>query len=221
MKLYGYWRSSCSWRVRIALNLKGLAYETIPVHLVKGGGEQHAAAFRAMNPMGQVPFLELTEPGELPSGLALRGLSQSLAIISYLDETHPTPPLFGEGALTRARVRWLSELITSGVQPLQNLWVLKELEQRGVGAEDWARLVMGRGLAALDETVRGETSRFLVGEAPTLADACLVPQLYNARRYELDLSAYPRLLEVERACAALPAFEAARPELQPDAVSAG
>ncbi|MBX3184697.1 MAG: maleylacetoacetate isomerase [Polyangiaceae bacterium] len=221
MKLYGYWRSSCSWRVRIALNLKGIQYETIPVHLVKGGGEQHAAEYRAKNPMGQVPFLELSQSEQLPSGVTLSGLSQSIAIISYLDEVYPAPPLLGEGALTRARVRWLSELITSGVQPLQNLSVLKELERRGVDPADWARQVMGRGLAALEETVRGETSTFLVGEAPTLADVCLVPQLYNARRYELDLGAYPRLLEVERACAALPAFDAARPELQPDAVSAG
>ncbi|HLV66613.1 MAG TPA: maleylacetoacetate isomerase [Polyangiaceae bacterium] len=208
MKLYGYYRSSCSYRVRIVLNLKGIEVEHVPVHLVRGGGEQFAPDFVAKNPMAQVPLLEL-DSGER--------LAQSVAIVEYLEETVPTPPLLPREPIARARVRALVEMVNSGIQPLQNTRVLGELTNRGVDPGEWGRLFVRLGLEAIERTAAASAGQFLVGDALTLADVYLVPQLYNGRRFGVDLSLFPTLLRVEAACLALPAFDRARPERQPDA----
>ncbi len=208
MKLYSYWRSSCSWRVRIALNLKGLAYEYQAVHLVRGGGEQHAEAYRRLNPLRQVPTL-VTGDGT--------AITQSLAILEYLEETHPAPPLLPEGALARARVRQLAEVVNAGIQPVQNASVLKQLEALGQDKQAWAASFIARGLAALEAMAKETAGAYLVGDAVSFADCCLVPQLYNARRYGVDLAPYPTLTRVEAACQEREAFQAAHPDRQPDA----
>ncbi|MEZ4472079.1 MAG: maleylacetoacetate isomerase [bacterium] len=206
MRLYTYWRSSCSWRVRIALEFKGIAYESVPIHLVKDGGQQNAAAYRAHNPMGQVPALE-TEDGLL---------TQSLAILEYLEERFPTPALLPAGAGDRARARAVAEAINSGIQPIQNLAVLQYVGQALQGdGPAWARHWITRGLERVEAMLRPGT--FAVGDAPTFADLCIVPQLYNARRFGCPVEAWPRLRAVEAACAGLPAFQAAHPDRQPDA----
>lgn len=208
MKLYSYWRSSCSWRVRIALNLKGLSYEYEAVHLVRGGGEQHAEAYRRLNPLRQVPTL-VTGDGT--------AITQSLAILEYLEETHPAPPLLPEGALARARVRQLAEVVNAGIQPVQNASVLKQLEAMGQDKQAWAASFIARGLAALEAMARETAGAYLVGDAVSFADCCLVPQLYNARRWGVELTPYPTLTRVEATCQELEAFEAAHPDRQPDA----
>jgi maleylacetoacetate isomerase/maleylpyruvate isomerase len=213
MKLHTYFRSSASYRVRIALNLKGIAVEQAFVHLSRNGGEQFGAAFDAFNPQHLLPVLE-------DEGMAL---PQSLAIIEYLDETVPGTPLLPAGARARARVRALAQAIACDIHPLNNLRVLNYLEQQlGASPEQkngWYRHWVGLGLAALERELSGsaDTGRFCHGDTPTLADCCLVPQLYNARRFECDLSAYPTLAAIGAHCDALPAFAAARPEVQPDA----
>lgn len=208
MKLYGYWRSSASWRVRIALNLKGLGYEYVPVHLVRDGGEQHGAAHQARNPMRQVPVLEV------PGG---RMISQSLAILEYLEEVHPEPALLPADPLLRAKVRQIAETMNSGIQPLHNLAVLQHVQSLGADSMAWGAHWVNRGLQALEAAVSEHAGRFCVGDQPTFADACLVPQLYAARRFDADLSLAPTLLRVEEACAALEAFQKAHADNQPDA----
>jgi len=211
MKLYGYWRSSSAWRVRIALGLKGLSYEYIPVHLVRGGGEQFSEAFRARNPFAQVPVLEIERDG------APHHITQSMAIIEYLDEVFPTPPLLPKEPLLRARARELAELVNSGIQPLQNRLVLERVTELGGDEKAFAARFVASGLAALEAHAARSSSRYLVGDEPTLADIYLVPQLYNARRFAVALEPYPRLCAIEQACQALPAFAAAHPDRQPDA----
>ena len=204
--LHGYWRSTASWRVRIALALKGIAHEDAFHHLRKG--EQRDPAYLALNPQGFVPALEV----------AGAVLTQSLAICEYLDEVHPDTPLLPAGAVARARVRAAALAIACDVHPVQNLAVLARLRGLGLGEEavtGWARDTIAGGLAAFDTLVAGE-GRFCFGDAVTLADVCLVPQLHNARRFGVEL-AWPRLLAIEAACAALPAFQAAAPERQADA----
>lgn len=209
MKLYSYWRSSCSWRVRIALALKGLDYSYIPVHLVKDGGEQHSSSYTAHNPMAQVPTLELADGTTL---------TQSMAIMEYLDESYPErSPLLPQNALDRAKARSYAELINAGIQPLQNLSVLQALESMGQDKLAWGRSVIDRGLAALESLTARDQSPFLVGSEPTLADLCLIPQLYNARRFKCDLRQFPRLLAVEAHCELLEAFQKAHPDQMPDA----
>ncbi|HEY6078341.1 MAG TPA: maleylacetoacetate isomerase [Polyangiaceae bacterium] len=210
MKLWSYWRSSSAYRVRIALGLKGLSYEYVAVQL-RAGGEQHQGAFAGINPMRQVPALEVGEAGQAAV------LVQSMAIIEYLDERFPEPPLLPGSALDRAHVRALAELVNSGIQPLQNLDVLNELEKGGLERQAWSRHFIARGLAALELSARDRAGAFLVGDAPTLADVYLVPQLYNARRFALALDAYPTLTRADDSARALPAFQAALPERQPDA----
>ena len=213
LRLYGYWRSSAAYRVRIALNLKQLPYEQVPVHLVRDGGEQHRPEFRALNPQGTVPVLQ---DGE-------RSIRQSLAIIEYLDELHPDPPLLPSTARDRARVRAIAQAVACDIHPLNNLRVMQYLERElGVAADarsDWMRHWMAQGLEAIEAMLVGHpsTGDFCEGEMPSLADCCLVPQLYNARRFALDLSRYPSLLRIEANCQALDAFRAALPEAQPDA----
>ena len=213
LRLYDYWRSSASYRVRIALNLKGLAYEQVPIHLARDGGEQQQAEFLALNPQGLVPVLQHGE----------RLVRQSLAIIEYLDEVQSSPPLLPRSARDRARVRGLAQLVACDIHPLCNLRVLGYLE-RELGAGEEARLAwmhhwMASGLAAFEAQVfeHPSTGDYCEGEMPGLADCCLVPQLYNARRHGLDLSAYPNLCRIDATCNALPAFDAAQPERQPDA----
>lgn len=215
MKLYNYWRSSCSWRVRIALNLKGLAYEYVPVHLVKDGGEQHSEAYRALNPMRTVPTLELTEGGRV------RHLSQSLAILEYLEERHPSPALLPADPYARARCRMLAELVNSGIQPLQNLSVLQRIKGEFKGDDKaWCAYWIDRGLTAFQAAVQETAGTYCLGDTVSFADICLVPQLYGARRFGVDLGPYEVLTRIEAACARLPAFQAAHADRQPDAVPA-
>lgn len=209
MKLHGYFRSSAAYRVRIALNLKGLTARHLPHHLRKG--EQCAPAYLAINPQGLVPALE-GDAGEI--------LTQSLAIIEWLDETHPNPPLLPKDPTRRARVRAFAQAIACDTHPVQNLKVLSRLRGLGLAEEkvtEWAAWANREGLSACETLIKNEPGPFCFGDAPTLADLCLVPQLGNARRFGVDVSAYPRLLKAEAAAKALPAFAEAAPERQPDA----
>ncbi|MBS7457844.1 maleylacetoacetate isomerase [Coralloluteibacterium stylophorae] len=216
MTLYSYWRSSAAYRVRIALNLKGLEYAIEPVHLVRDGGQQHAPAYRGINPQGVVPTLLHGE----------RVFRQSLAIIEYIDETWPAPPLLPARSRDRARVRALAQLVASDMHPLNNLRVLQFLEGEWsvpqAERELWIRHWLLEGFAALEALLADHpsTGRFCDGEAPGLADCCLVPQVYNARRFGVDLAPFPNVARIEANCMALPEFAAARPEAQPDAPAA-
>jgi maleylpyruvate isomerase len=207
--LYDYWRSSSAWRVRIALHWKGVPFERRVVNLMKDGGEQHAAPFHAMNPSHQVPVL-VTDDG--------RAIAQSMAIIGYLEERVPTPALLPGDGWLRARARQLAEIVNSGTQPLQNLSVLDRVQAAGLDRNEWARHFIARGLAALEAAAQETAGAFLVGDGVSIADAYLVPQLYNARRFNVDLAPFPTLARIESACAALPAFAAAHPDAQSDAV---
>lgn len=211
MKLYGYWRSSSSWRVRIALALKGLAYEQVPVHLVKGGGQQHGPDHLALNPAAQVPVLELEHGG------ATVHLSQSLAIMDFLDALQPEPPLWPRDLWRRAKARECAEICNSGMQPFHNLSTLLGVERLGGTRAEWAGHFLPRGLRALEGVVAGHGGRYCVGDDVTGADVCLVPQLFAVRRFNVDLAPYPSLLRVEASLAEHPAFQAALPERQPDA----
>ncbi|WP_342376286.1 maleylacetoacetate isomerase [Myxococcus stipitatus] len=216
LRLHSYWRSSASWRVRLGLNLKGLPYEYVAVHLLKDGGQQNSAEYRAVNPMRTVPTLEWKEA----DGTGLR-LSQSIAILEFLEERIPSPALLPKDAYLRARVRMVAEAVNSGMQPLQNLAVLQRIKSELNGDDKaWAAHWNVRGLEALEALVKPTVGRYCVGDAVTLADVCLVPQLYGARRFGVDVSAYPTLLRIEAACMELPAFQAAHPDRQPDAVPA-
>ena len=219
MVLRGYWRSSATWRVRIALYYKEIDFHYIPVHLVRQGGEQHFPEYTQLNPLAQVPTLEVS------GGVFL---TQSLAIIDYLEQVTPTPSLYPDDPLLRARALQMAEVINSGIQPLQNLSLLQKLSRDyNVDKVKWAHQMISHGLYALEATLNAhlplthtqtsENPQFLVGDTPSIADLCLIPQLYNARRFGVDLSACPRLLSAESACALLPAFQRARPEAQADA----
>jgi maleylpyruvate isomerase len=211
LRLYSYWRSSCSWRVRLGLGLKGLAAEYVAVDLL--AGQQDAPDHLARNPMRQVPVLELLEGGQV----ALR-LVQSVAILEWLEEVHPAPPLLPRDPAGRARVRALVEHVNSSIQPYQNAAPLKWLRERFPGAEkDWVRHWLQRGLTGLEASVAEGAGRFCHGDQPTLADCYLVPQLHGARRFEVDLAPFPTLRRIEVACEELPAFQAAHPDRQPDA----
>jgi len=209
MKLHGYFRSSASYRVRIALNLKGLTAEHLPHHLRKG--EQCAPAYLAINPQGLVPTLE-NDAGAI--------LTQSLAIIEWLDEIHPAPPLLPKEPLRRAKVRAFAMALACDTHPVQNLKVLARLRQLGLAEDkvtEWAAWANCEGLSACETLIAGEAGPFCFGDKPTIADLCLVPQLANARRFGVDVSAYPRLLKAEAAAKATKAFADAAPDRQPDA----
>jgi len=209
MKLHGYFRSSAAYRVRIALNLKGLPAEHLSHHLRKG--EQRDPAFLAINPQGLVPALE-GDAGEV--------LTQSLAIIEWLDETHPEPPLLPKDPLRRAKVRAFAQAIACDTHPVQNLKVLARLRELGLAAEQvtaWAAWANHEGLSACETLIADEPGPFCFGAAPSLADLCLVPQLANARRFGVDVNAFPRLLKAETAAKAMKAFADAAPDKQPDA----
>jgi maleylpyruvate isomerase len=213
MKLYTFFRSSASYRVRIALNLKALNYEQVPIHLRRGGGEQFAASYKTINPQALVPALE--DGGRI--------LTQSLAIMEYLEERYPKPPLLPADPADRALVRSMALIIACEIHPIQNLRVLVHLKNNLKQSDDdlnlWARHWIELGLSAFEQIVVSspKRGRFCFGDTPTLADICLVPQLANARRFGCDLSAYPTLGQIEKACNALPAFADAAPEKQPDA----
>jgi maleylacetoacetate isomerase len=210
MKLYSYFRSSAAYRVRIALNLKNLAYETIAVHLVKDGGHNRRPEFRAVNPQMGVPTFVA------PSGEVL---IQSLAIIEYLEETHPDPPLLAKDPIARAQIRALADVIACDIHPLNNVGPLRylknEMHQEQSAIDAWYHHWVRTGFEALEALVRPAPYTF--GSQVTLADVCLVPQLYNARRLKVPLDSFPKIVGIEAACLALPAFDRARPENQPDA----
>ncbi len=217
MRLYSYFRSSASFRVRIALCLKGLPYDYAPVHLVRHGGEQRGEEFLALNPEGLVPVLADD------AGDAAATLTQSLAIMEYLDERHPEPPLLPADAAGRARVRSLALAIACEIHPLNNLRVLRYLVQVLKIDEDaknaWYRHWVETGLAAFEAQLAASpmTGRFCHGDVPTLADATLVPQIYNARRFDCDIDRFATTMRVFDACMALDAFQRAVPSAQPDA----
>jgi maleylacetoacetate isomerase len=218
-QLYTYWRSSAAYRVRIALALKGLDYESVPKHLLRDGGEQRKADYLALNPQGLIPAL--ADDGFV--------IPQSLAICEYLEEIHPEPRLLPGSARDRAMVRGMAMVVACDTHPLNNLPIMGYL-RREFGADDtavnrWVGHWIDRGFAALERWVSslpdapGDVARHghCFGDAPTLADVCLVPQMYNARRFSVDVTPYPRLVAICAHLEALPAFAAARPENQPDA----
>jgi maleylpyruvate isomerase len=210
LRLYSYWRSSSSWRVRIGLGLKGLAYAYVPVNLL--AGEQFSEAHRARSPLGQVPVLEVEEDGRIVR------LVQSMAILEWLEERFPEPPLLPADLAGRARVRALAEHVNSGIQPYQNAAVLKMVKALAPGrAAEWAATFIALGLDGLERSARDGSGRFSHGDTPGLADCYLVPQLHSARRFGVDLTPYPALRRIEEACMALAPFQAAHADRQPDA----
>ncbi len=208
--LYSYWRSSASYRVRIALAIKGLVYEQVAINLAQGA--QTSVGFTLLNPQGFVPYL-IDDAA---------GLNQSLAIVEYLDELHPEPPLLPSDPLARARVRGAALQIACDIHPLNNLRVLKylrsELGQPQEAVDAWYRHWVETGFAALEEIAERATGAYLFGDMVTLADVCLVPQMWNARRLQADIARFPALVAIDTRLNALPAIAAARPEAQPDAV---
>jgi len=215
--LHNYWRSSASYRVRIALGLKQLPWEYNVVNIV-GRGEHEAdtksADYRAKNAMAQVPTLEITEDDG-----TVRYLQQSLPIIEYLEERWPSPPLLPEkDPYLRARTRALAELVNSGIQPLQNLTTTRKVLALGGDEKVWVQGFIADGLAAFERQVQETAGRFCVGDAPTIADCALIPQLYSAGRFGVPIEQFPFLSLIMRACHELPAFAAAHPDRQPDAV---
>jgi maleylacetoacetate isomerase len=213
MKLYTYFRSSAAYRVRIALNLKGLSYQAVPVHLLKNGGEQHQDDYRRINPSGLLPAFQddwIT-------------LTQSMAIIEYLEEAHPTVPLLPQDAPGRARVRELAQIIGCDIHPINNLRVLSYLvKQLGLSEQaktDWYRHWVIEGFQSLEAHLARDPGAgpFCHGDRPTIADCYLVPQVFNAQRFDIDLKAFPNIARINALCTDLPAFKAAHPSRQPDA----
>lgn len=213
--LYSYWRSSAAYRVRIGLNLKRLPYEIVPVHLVRDGGEQHSEAFRAVNPQGLVPMLRHGN----------RHLRQSMAILEYLDETWPAPALLPSPARERQRVRAIAQSVACDIHPLNNLRVIQYFERTWQvpqpERDEWIRHWVAEGFTAIEAmlTDHPSTGRYCEGDIPSLADCCLIPQVYNARRFGVAMEAFPTISRIEQECLLLPAFDAARPEMQPDCPS--
>ena len=207
--LYTYWRSSAAYRVRIALNLKGLPWSPKSVDLRSGA--QSGVGFKLLNPQGMIPYLI---DGEI-------GLNQSVAIIEWLDETYPEPPLLPADPLARARIRAAALTIACDIHPLNNLRVLKylrsEFGQDQDAIDTWSRHWIEAGFESLEEIAEGSTGPYLFGDTVTLADICLVPQMYNARRMQADVARFPKLGAIDKALVAIPAFNTARPEAQPDA----
>lgn len=214
MKLYSYFRSSASYRVRIALNLKGLPYDIVPVHLLKNGGEQFSAPYRALNPDALVPVLQLTSGGVL---------TQSLAIIEYLEEVYPSPPLLPSVPHDRAWLRSIALSIACDIHPIDNLRVLRYLQNEMGVSEDgknrWYRHWVEQGLASVERILAADhrVGRFCFGDTPSLADCLLIPQVANGQRMQCDLSAMPTILRINEACLQLEAFAKAAPANQPDA----
>ena len=210
MKLYSYFRSSAAYRVRIALNLKGIGYDTVPVHLVKEGGHNRRPEFRTVNPQMRVPAL-VAATGDV--------LIQSLAIIEYLDETRPEPPLLPKDPIARANARALAQIIACDIHPLNNIkslrYLKRELHQEQAAIDAWCHHWVLAGFEALETLMT--PGPYACGATVTMADVCLVPQVANARRLKVPLDGFPKIVAVDAACLALPAFDRARPENQPDA----
>uniref|UniRef100_A0A8D0CVM3 Maleylacetoacetate isomerase n=1 Tax=Sander lucioperca TaxID=283035 RepID=A0A8D0CVM3_SANLU len=201
--LHGYFRSSCSWRVRIAFALKGIEYDQAPVNLIKDGGQQLTEQYKALNPMQQVPAVEI-------DGITL---SQSLAVIQYIDETRPGPRLLPADPKKRAQVRMISDVIASGIQPLQNLYVIQK-----IGAEkvQWAQHFIDRGFQALEPILKQTAGKYCVGDEISMADICLVPQVYNAERFKVDVGQYPTIKRLNQTLLEIEAFKVSNPSCQPD-----
>jgi maleylacetoacetate isomerase len=210
VKLYSYFRSSAAYRVRIALNLKGLPYEIVPIHLIKDGGQQRKAEFRALNPQMRVPSLELSS-GDV--------LTQSLAIIEYLDEIQPEPQLLPADALDRAKVRAIAQMVACDIHPLNNLvalqYIKRTLKHEQPDIDAWYHHWVIEGFTAIEAMITPRP--YTCGAHVTLADLCLVPQVFNARRLKVPLDKFPKIVAADAACMKLPAFDKARPENQPDA----
>ena len=210
MQLYSYFRSSAAYRARIARNLKGVAYETVSIHLQREGGINRKPEYRAINPHMRLPALRL-DSGDV--------LTQSLAIIGYLDDTYPQPPLLPRDPVAKAKVRAIAEIIACDIHPLNNIGPLRYLKnvlgQDQGKIDEWYHHWIHDGFQAIEEMISPGTYTF--GNEITLADVCLVPQVYNARRLKVSLDRYPKIVAVDAACAKLPAFDKARPENQPDA----
>jgi maleylacetoacetate isomerase len=211
MKLYTYWRSSAAWRVRIALALKGVAYEAVPVSLIANDGQQHGADYVALNPQHLVPTLVLNDGTTL---------TQSLAITDWLDSEYPLPALLPTDSITRTKVMAVAHVVAMDIHPINNLRVLKTLtDQFGADADaktKWMQHWMRAGFDALSAMLND--GPFAFGDQPTLADICLIPQLYNARRWGMNVDTWPKLAAVEKLCLSLPAFSSTAPEAQPDAI---
>ena len=213
LRLYSYWRSSAAYRVRIGLNLKGLEYETIPVHLTEDGGQQHADAYRAINPQELVPTLLHGQ----------RRLTQSLSILDYLDVIWPVCPLLPATARERQRARALALMVACDIHPLNNLRVLQYFEREWQVAQPardaWVRHWIETGFRVIEMQLKDHpsTGTYCDGDSPGLSDCCLIPQVYNARRFGIDMGTYPAIARIEKECLALPEFDDARPENQPDA----
>ncbi len=208
MKLYSLWRSSSAWRVRIALNLKGLAYDYVSVDLV--GKAQFTDDFKKRNAMSQVPVLEWEEGGQV------KRLSQSLAIIDYLEHVYPEPALYPKEPYARAKVLQLAELVNSGIQPFQNRETILDIERHGIKQDEWLHHWITRGMHALDREAAQTAGTYMFGDTVTVADCLLMPQMYAARRFKADIDSCATLLRVEKACDALEAFKKAHADHQPD-----
>jgi maleylpyruvate isomerase len=209
VKLYSYFRSSAAFRVRIALNLKGVDYETVPVHLIQDGGHNRRPEYRAINPQMRIPAL-IAPGGEV--------LIQSLAIIEYLEETHPDPPLLPKDPLARARARALADIVACDIHPLNNVgplrYLKRELHQEQSAIDAWYHHWVIEGFEAYEALLQGGT--YSCGHQVTMADLCLIPQIYNARRLKVPLDKFSKIVAIDAACMKLPAFDRARPENQPD-----
>ncbi|KAG7280701.1 hypothetical protein CRUP_004501 [Coryphaenoides rupestris] len=201
--LHGYFRSSCSWRVRIAFALKGIEYEQIPVNLIKDGGQQLTDQYKELNPMQQVPAVEI-------DGITL---SQSLAVIQYVDETRPGPQLLPACPKKRAQVRMICDIIASGIQPLQNLHVIQKI---GTDKVQWAQHFIQRGFQALEPILKETAGTYCVGDELSMADICLVPQVYNAERFKVDVGQYPTIDRLNQTLVEIEAFKSSHPSCQPD-----
>ena len=209
LKLYTYWRSTAAYRVRIALNLKGLSYESISVHLVKDGGQQFQPEYQALNPQGLVPAL-VTETGAV--------INQSMAIMEYLDETYTNVSLLPNEAIAKAQCRAMAQMIVSDIHPLNNLRVLKYLKQdwNQQQVDQWYGHWIHQGFTALEKMLQNTKTIFMNADYPCISDICLVAQIYNANRFNIPLDDYPRLLQINERCLKIKAFKEALPEAQAD-----
>jgi maleylacetoacetate isomerase len=205
-RLYSYFRSSCSWRVRIALNLAGLEVEQVHIHLVKNGGEQHSQDYKKLNPLGQVPTLEM-------DGLLL---TQSVAIMEYIHDTHPEAHILPEDPAMKAKVRMITEMICSGIQPIQNLSVMQKHSQDQAERMAWSKYWITAGFRALEAVLQKTAGECCVGDTVTMADCCIVPQVFNAARFSVDMSEFPMIEKLNENLSSRPEFMAAHPTQQPD-----